>query len=67
MILMLGSLLMSVSMFASLQGNFFNAAVFAFLVIMSIYTTRRSGNEVIKDRSWPDYRPIINNIRTFLP
>lgn len=55
MILMLSSLLMSVSAFAFLQGNFFNAAFFAFLVIMSIYAAVRSGNGVIKgDRSWPD-------------
>jgi len=55
MILILSSLLMSVSLFASLQGNFFNAAVFALLVIMSIYAMLRSGNDAIKgNRSWPD-------------
>jgi len=55
MILLLSSLPMSVCVFASLQGNFFNAAVFALLVIMSIYATVGSGNEVIKgNRSWPD-------------
>jgi len=55
MILVLSSLLMSVSMLASLQGNYFNAAVFAFLLIMSIYASLRSGNEAIKgNRSWPD-------------
>lgn len=55
MILMLSSLLMSVSVFATLQGNYFNAAVFAFLLILSIYTTLRSRNEVIKaNREWPD-------------
>ena len=46
---------MSVSVFATLQGNYFNAAVFAFLLILSIYTTLRSRNEVIKaNREWPD-------------
>jgi hypothetical protein len=55
MILMLTSLLMSVSVFASLQGNFFNATVFALLVILSIYVTLRSRNELIKGNgSWPD-------------
>lgn len=55
MILLLSSLLMSVSAFASLQGNIFNASVFAFLVIMSIYSTLRAGNGMISgDRSWPD-------------
>src|SRR6188768_498198 len=60
MILLLCSLLMSVSVFASLQGNFFNAAVFAFLVIMSIYAAIRSGNENITgDRSWVDISGLI--------
>ena len=60
MILLLGSLLMSVSVFASLQGNFFNAAVFAFLVIMSIYATLRSGNgNITGDRSWLDIGGLI--------
>ena len=55
MILLLSSLLMSVSMFAGMEGNFFNAAFFAFLVILSIYATLRSDNGSIKgDRSWPD-------------
>ena len=55
MILILSSLLMSVSAFAFLQANFFNAAVFSFLVIMSIYATLKSGNSNISgDRSWPD-------------
>ncbi len=55
MILMLSSLPMSVSMFAFLQGNFFNAAVFTFLAIISIYAALRSGNEGIKgNRAWPD-------------
>jgi len=55
MILILTGLLMSASFFASLQGNFFNATVFALLVIMSVYATLRSGNEMIKgNRSWPD-------------
>ena len=55
MILALSSLLMSVSILASLQGNYFNAVVFAFLFIMSIYASLRKGNEVIRgNRSWPD-------------
>jgi hypothetical protein len=55
MILMLTSLLMSVSAVASLQGNFFNASFFALLVIVSIYVTFRSGNDIIKgNKSWPD-------------
>ena len=55
MILILTSLLMSASLFASLQGNFFTAVVFALLVITSIYGTLRSANEMIKgNRSWPD-------------
>lgn len=55
MILFSGSLLMSVSFFAGMDGNYFNAVVFAFLVIVSIYTALRSLNGVIKeDRSWPD-------------
>jgi hypothetical protein len=55
MILLLSSLLMSTSVFASLQGNFFNAAVFAFLVIMAIYSTLKSCNGTISgDQSWPD-------------
>lgn len=55
MIMLLSSLLMSVSVFAGLQGNFFNAAVFALLVIMSIYASLRSGNSNITgDRSWVD-------------
>ena len=55
MILALSSMLMSVSAFASLQGNFFNAAFFAFIVILSIYSTLKAGNgSVSGDRSWPD-------------
>ena len=55
MILLLSSLFMSVSGFAAIEGNFFNAMVFAFLVILSIYAALRSPNEPIKgDRSWPD-------------
>jgi len=55
MILILASPLITVSVLASLQGNYFNAGVFAFLVIMSLYVTLRSGNETIKgNRSWPD-------------
>ena len=55
MILLTSSLLMSVSFFAGMGGNYFNAAVFAFLVIVSIYTALRSGDAMIKgDRSWPD-------------
>lgn len=55
MILVLSSMLMSVSAFASLQDNFFNAAVFAFLVIMSLYATVKSNTEKITgDRSRPD-------------
>lgn len=55
MILLLSSLLMSVSVFAGMQGNIFNAGVFAFLVIMSIYCTLRSGNgNVTGDRSMAD-------------
>ena len=53
MILMLSSLLMSVSGFAFLQGNYFNAAVFAFLLIVSILVSLRSGRKAIRgDRSW---------------
>lgn len=60
MILILSSLLMSVSVFASLQANFFNAAIFAFIVIMSIYATLRSGNSKIRgDRSWPDIAGLV--------
>ena len=55
MILMLSSLLMSVSVFAGIDNNLFTAAIFAFLVIVSIYASLRSGNGTIKgDRSWPD-------------
>jgi hypothetical protein len=55
MILLLGSMLMSVSVFAVMQGNLFNAAVFTFLVIISMYAALRSGNGKISgDRSWPD-------------
>jgi len=54
MILLLSSLLMSVSVIAVISGNIFNAAVFAFLVVLSIYATLRSGNSTIRgDRSWP--------------
>jgi hypothetical protein len=60
MILLLGSLLMSVSVFASMQANFFNATVFALLVIMSIYVTLRSGNgNITGDRSWVDISGLI--------
>lgn len=60
MILLLGSLLMSVSVFAGMHGNFFNATVFAFLVIMSIYATLRSGNgNITGDRSWVDIGGLI--------
>jgi hypothetical protein len=55
MILILTSPLLSVSVCASLLGNYFNATIFALLVIMSIYATLRSRNELIKgNRSWPD-------------
>jgi hypothetical protein len=55
MVLMLSSLPMSVSLLSSLEGNFFNASVFAFLVVMAIYATLRAGNEKIRgNRSWPD-------------
>ena len=55
MILLLSVLLMSVSVFAGIAGNIFNAAIFAFLVIVSIYATLRSDNGIIRgDRSWPD-------------
>ena len=37
MIILLSSLLMSVSSFAGTGDNFFNAAIFALLVIVSIY------------------------------
>jgi hypothetical protein len=60
MVLMLTSLLMSVSLFASLQSNFFNAVVFALLVIMSIYAMLRLPNGVIKgNRSWPDIAGLV--------
>jgi hypothetical protein len=60
MILLLSSLIMSVSVFAGLQGNFFNAAVFAILVIMSIYATLRSGiGNIAGDRSWVDIGGLI--------
>lgn len=55
MVLLLSVLLMSVSVFAGIDGNIFNAAIFAFLVIVSIYATLRSENGIIRgDRSWPD-------------
>jgi hypothetical protein len=55
MIMLLSSLLMSVSLFAGRQGNFFNATIFVFLVIISIYSTLRSNNgNITGDRSWPD-------------
>ena len=55
MILLLSSLLMSVSGFAGIGDNFFNAAIFALLVIVSIYAALKSGNGIIRgDRSWPD-------------
>jgi hypothetical protein len=60
MILLLSSLLMSVSLFASRQGNFFNASIFAFLVIISIYATLKSGNgNITGDRSWADITGLI--------
>lgn len=60
MILLLSSLLMSVSAVAGMQGNFFNAAVFVFLVIMSIYSILSSGNgNVSGDRSWADISGLI--------
>lgn len=55
MILLSSSLLMSVSAFAAIEGNIFNAAVFAFLVIMSIYASLSAESGQIKgNRSWPD-------------
>lgn len=55
MIILLSSLLMSVSSFAAMGDNFFNAAIFALLVIVSIYAALKSGNGIIRgDRSWPD-------------
>ncbi|HET9744713.1 MAG TPA: hypothetical protein VFP97_03305 [Chitinophagaceae bacterium] len=55
MILLLSTLFLSVSVFAGIENNVFNAAIFAFLVIMSIYTTLGTGNGLIRgDRSWPD-------------
>jgi hypothetical protein len=55
MILLLSSLLMSVSGFAAMGDNFFNAGIFALLVIVSIYAALKSGNGIIRgDRSWPD-------------
>ena len=55
MIILLSSLLMSVSSFAGTGDNFFNAAIFALLVIVSIYAALKSGNGIIRgDRSWPD-------------
>ena len=46
---------MSVSSFAGTGDNFFNAAIFALLVIVSIYSALKSGNGIIRgDRSWPD-------------
>ena len=55
MILLLSVLLMSVSLFAAIDNNIFNAAIFAFLLIVSIYAALRSVNGVIRgDRSWPD-------------
>lgn len=60
MILLLSSLLMSVSIFAALQGNRFNAVVFAFLVIISMYSVIKSGEGTIRgDRSWPDIAGLI--------
>lgn len=60
MILLLSSLLMSVSIFAALQGNRFNAVVFAFLVIASMYSVIKSGEGTIRgDRSWPDIAGLI--------
>lgn len=67
MILLLSSLLMSVSVFAGLDGNMFNAAIFAFLVIVSIYATLRSGNDIIRgDRSWPDIAGLLLIIFGFI-
>ena len=55
MIILLSSLLMSDSSFAGTGDNFFNAAIFALLVIVSIYAALKSGNGIIRgDRSWPD-------------
>lgn len=55
MILILAGPLVTVSVFAALEGNYFNAAIFAFLLIISIYVTLRSGNDTIRgNRSWPD-------------
>ena len=55
MILLLTILLMSVSVLAAVDGNIFNAVIFAFLVIVSIYSALRSNNGTVRgDRSWPD-------------
>jgi hypothetical protein len=60
MILLLSSLLMSVSVFAGMADNIFNTAIFAFLVIVSIYATLRSGNRtILGDRSWPDITGLV--------
>jgi len=47
MILILTSLPLSASFFALLQGNFFNGAVFALLVITSVFATLRSGRQLM--------------------
>ena len=60
MILLFSSLLMSVSVFSASQGNLFNAAIFGFLVIMSIYSTFKSGEGIISgDVSWPDIAGLV--------
>jgi len=55
MILVLTSLALSASFFASLQGNFFNASVFALLVITSVFATLKPGKQLMKgDKPGPD-------------
>ena len=67
MILLVSSLLMSVSLFAGLQRNFFNAVVFSFLVLMSIYSAIKSKAGVIQgDRSWPDIAGLVLIIVGFI-
>lgn len=60
MMLLLSITLMSVSVLAGIEGNIFNMAIFAFLVIVSIYAALRSGNGLVRgDRSWPDIAGLI--------
>lgn len=55
MLLLLSLPLGSVSFFAVLQKNYFNAIVFGMLAVTSLFFMIRAGNQKISsDRSWPD-------------